>query len=488
MTESAPTREAVAKSPLDSFYRWDEIEIGVTVHLNPEMVDRLQAEVLQGNHSSPRVTDEIGGLLLGVTDLVRGRVQIVIEDFAPVTCSHRNGPAYALSGEDSAGFEAAFAAGSAEPARTVVGYYRSHNRSGLFLSPDDLRLIRRYFPGPDKVFLLVKTLPNRACTAGFFFWKDGELQTEFTNSEVPLIPIAFTPTDEHSPAGEPIAETLSAARAPAAEPWTFLPRLVRGIALAGIAAAATVALVRHPTHRPLEGAAALKVPIAIANGESHVSPAAPAASAGAKRSAEPTAGGAHARSELENRAAIPPDKEAQQPAPKPVSTAVAHESRHWLPPAPARVSEPSISALAPAAADVAPQLPGVQLPVSASPVTPAIPAPRADATVPVPQNAPTALKARTFIGPQAIHEATPAVPRGVAPRITTDVQVNVEVTIDASGRVTGARIASTKGAAAGLLTIEALKAAQLFRFRPALENGLAVPSTMVLTFRFQATK
>ena len=107
--------------------------------------------------------------------------------------------------------------------------------------------------------------------------------------------------------------------------------------------------------------------------------------------------------------------------------------------------------------------------------------------MPAPQNAPAALKARTFIGPQAIHEATPAVPSGVAPRIATDVQVNVEVAIDATGRVTGARIASTKGAAAGLLTIEALKAAQLFRFRPALENGRAVPSTMVLTFRFEPT-
>jgi TonB family protein len=95
--------------------------------------------------------------------------------------------------------------------------------------------------------------------------------------------------------------------------------------------------------------------------------------------------------------------------------------------------------------------------------------------------------ANTFIGPQVIHQVAPAVPRGVGPLINTDVQVDVSVVIDAKGKVAGARIASTRGAAAGLLTIEALKAAQLFRFQPAQEAGHSVPSTMVLTFRFART-
>ena len=68
--------------------------------------------------------------------------------------------------------------------------------------------------------------------------------------------------------------------------------------------------------------------------------------------------------------------------------------------------------------------------------------------------------------------------------ITSDVQVDVLVAIDIQGKVTSAKIASTKGTAARLLTIEALKAAQLFRFQPARENGHNVASSMVLTFRF----
>ena len=91
---------------------------------------------------------------------------------------------------------------------------------------------------------------------------------------------------------------------------------------------------------------------------------------------------------------------------------------------------------------------------------------------------------RSFTAPRVIHQVTPAVPRGVGPEITADVQVDVEVKIDNKGKVTSARVASIRGAAAELLTIEALKAAQLFRFRPAEENGRAVPAVTILTFRF----
>jgi TonB family protein len=90
------------------------------------------------------------------------------------------------------------------------------------------------------------------------------------------------------------------------------------------------------------------------------------------------------------------------------------------------------------------------------------------------------------MGPQIIHQVAPAIPLGVAPRVTTDIQIDVTVAIDESGRVTGARVTSKSGAAAGLLTLEALKAAQLFRFRPAQENNHAIRSEMLLTFRFSA--
>ncbi len=138
----------------------------------------------------------------------------------------------------------------------------------------------------------------------------------------------------------------------------------------------------------------------------------------------------------------------------------------------------------PTAQRIAPSVPAALPPVPENPVKPAIDAPKIDAAAAPPLNPPTSAAAHTFIGPRVIHQVTPAVPRGVRPMITTDVHLEVEVAIDATGKVTNARVTSTTGTAAGLLTIEALKAAQLFRFQPAQENGRNVASVTVLTFRF----
>jgi len=109
-----------------------------------------------------------------------------------VPCSYRGGPHYDLSGEDAVKLEAALLraalAGCESPdAPSVLGYFRSHLRDGLSLSPADLLAIDGYFQAPASVFLLVKAVAgNKACTAGFFFWEDGRIQSEFSPLEVAL--------------------------------------------------------------------------------------------------------------------------------------------------------------------------------------------------------------------------------------------------------------------------------------------------------------
>ncbi len=73
----------------------------------------------------------------------------------------------------------------------VLGYYRSHQRDGLSLSASDLSVIESYFTAPASVFLLVKAVRKGmaymgACTAGFFFWEDGQVQPEFSALEVAI--------------------------------------------------------------------------------------------------------------------------------------------------------------------------------------------------------------------------------------------------------------------------------------------------------------
>jgi Gram-negative bacterial TonB protein C-terminal len=86
-----------------------------------------------------------------------------------------------------------------------------------------------------------------------------------------------------------------------------------------------------------------------------------------------------------------------------------------------------------------------------------------------------------FMGPLIPLE----IPAAIKPKIQSEVRVDVVVAIDQEGKVTGARVASTKGASADLLVTEALRAAKQSRFRPAREGQKTVQSEMVLTFLFK---
>jgi TonB family protein len=233
---------------------------------------------------------------------------------------------------------------------SIVGYFRSHNRDDLFLSADDLSVIRTCFRDPDSAFLVIKVLPAKTCTAGFFFWNNGEIQSEYTDSEVPLIPLGHpAPAPDELLASRSLERTQSQATG-----WRR--RWVNaGCAICAVAAAALIAVVG--------------------------------------------------------------DHEKKQPA------------------APAQI-------------------------------------------VSTPRPVETG-----FVGPEIVHQVAPAIPSGIGRKIKTPVQIDVTVNIDEAGKVIGARVTSSSGAA-GLLSPETLKAAHLFRFRPATESNRPVRSDMVLTFRF----
>jgi type II secretory pathway component PulM len=169
---------------LAEYYHWEEADKGIRIYMNSGMADRLQAEVADGT--------EAGGILLGRAEQDGEAPVVVIDDFVPVPCSHSAGPLYDLSGEDTVNLEAALLRTALEgcespDAPVIVGYYRSHIGDGLSLSSTDLLTIDSYFQAPASVFLLVKAVAgSNACTAGFFFWEDGRIQSEFSSLEVAL--------------------------------------------------------------------------------------------------------------------------------------------------------------------------------------------------------------------------------------------------------------------------------------------------------------
>lgn len=69
----------------------------------------------------------------------------------------------------------------------LMGFFRSHLREGLCLSPQDEVFIKQHIQDPDSIFLVVRPFVIGICMAGFFFWKDGHLQTDASDLEVPFI-------------------------------------------------------------------------------------------------------------------------------------------------------------------------------------------------------------------------------------------------------------------------------------------------------------
>ena len=151
-------------------------------------------------------------------------------------------------------------------------------------------------------------------------------------------------------------------------------------------------------------------------------------------------------------------------------------------PLPAILQPPPSIVTATAASGVSVNLASQLVPVPPAAAVPLVPAP------PVISQRVSPSYPTRLLAPRLVHQAVPAVPLGVAPRIRAEVRLEVSVSVDADGKATGAHIVSSEGTAAGLLAIEVLKAAQLSRFLPAQQDGKAVPGTVVLTFRFAPSR
>ena len=168
------------------YYVWEVEGQPLTIHLHLEVVDRLGPEIMRGFGAVPKRGAEVGGMLLGTIEPGE-RIIVHIEDFEPVACDYKRGPSFLLTEGDGAVFEEAWQRWQPDETRPAyaVGYYRSHTREGMSLSPEDLDLLDRYFPDSDQIALLVKPFATKVSMAGFFMRQEGVFP-EATPLEFPL--------------------------------------------------------------------------------------------------------------------------------------------------------------------------------------------------------------------------------------------------------------------------------------------------------------
>jgi proteasome lid subunit RPN8/RPN11 len=193
------------------FASWRVPQVSRVIEYPLEVMEEIRAfacdELLQLSHGG----DAVGGVLFGTRreDLIR------ILTWRPIACDRTQGEGLKLSYNDrmnlAVQLEVARQNSDLKDLRPV-GWFVSHLRTGVSLSPSDLETYNGFFPEAWQVTLVIYPQGRGHAQAGFFLREaDGKLQTEASYQVVELAPLNL-------PAVPEPALPEKAAIAPAVEP------------------------------------------------------------------------------------------------------------------------------------------------------------------------------------------------------------------------------------------------------------------------------
>ncbi len=200
--------------PQTKFHYWPVEGLPVQVEFTLAVLEEVAATAVDGLYRFRHGGMEVGGVLYGTAE--QGVVRITA--FRPLDCDHAFGPRFVLSEKDRAAMTALLELPATDPALqglTAVGWYHSHTRSDIALSPRDVEIYDRFFPGPTQVALVLRPENYGTSRAGFFLREaNGVMRTESSYHEFAIRPrrhgMVLT---EQEP---PTAQQPPAAKAPAA--------------------------------------------------------------------------------------------------------------------------------------------------------------------------------------------------------------------------------------------------------------------------------
>lgn len=491
------------------FASWKQPYRDACVYVHRDLVYRLSSQSVQ----HLKKDTEIGGILWGKSG---PGGSIVILNVTPVTSS---GERFNTNALDTRSLAQVLNSPSPDPTLCPVGFFRSHLRESLSLSPQDRTLFAEHFSDPDSVALLLKPFQAGICTAAFFFWNAGSLPAE-SELEVPFVfEDPAHPQPSSTPEEESIVDILreSALRhrtlhpprhppgpslaprpqpPPKRSPW---PTLVAGalITVFLMIAGAAAVLLWPTVHSYLQTARAPKevgIDLQASPGDdgrlqiawNRNAPGILTARGGTlyindgrfspklSLTPEQLRSGklfyAPRTSRVQFRLAL--DLDAGRTLAE--SVLVANAKRRPRTPAAA----PRADAAAPLLPLDPPVDPGT---VEAAPSSDAPPSAPVIATLPaaVPVAPRTNTAPGAYAPPQAVQEMMPATtPAGQFAKIA------IQVSIDRKGRVVSAR-AEHGPVANDTLTAIAISAARQWRFQPATLNGKPVPAEYTIVFVFR---
>lgn len=176
-----PTSTVTWESPLCPF----QIEFAA------DKLEEIRLAVTDAFYALPRGGIETGGVLFG--HRMGGR--IIIQDYRIAECEHLTGPSFQLSERDLEGMARLLTQAKSEGLE-ALGWFHSHTRSEIFLSPQDLEIHERFFPQPWQVALVLRPANLQPLRAGYFFrGANGEIEAAESAQEFVIEPLPESAPD-----------------------------------------------------------------------------------------------------------------------------------------------------------------------------------------------------------------------------------------------------------------------------------------------------
>lgn len=489
------------------------------------LADRIAGYVNEAYRSIPRRGAESGGLLLGGVRL-GPVIDIFITGFEPVACDYCSGPSFVVSDAVREEFRSAI---SRHSAAEVVGYYRSHTRPGPGLENSDQELVDRIFPGLSGLVLVIRPSGMSKLTGGYYFFQNGRLETRPVGPEFPFlvsVPGGVPPPTVAGPAEPPTPEPpAKPAREPAARKereTEFRKVMQESLEFDPPSSAERAAPVPPPAdyreparrRRKLQWeivASGLMIAAALAllwwqyrgssgEGDSAITQSVPSRVAALGLTVHPGEGGW--------RITWDPTTTAVRDSVRGALQVTEDESHERIPLSPEQVRA-GVATYRPIGEDITFRLDLVEQDNSLStetyrvilkprePETAATPRParkQAEAPKAEPKVAEAAPKADQpepkpeeghYVESEVLTRVSPEVPDGIRPRITQPLPIDVRVSIDREGRVTGASAVQHRDGLIDYLGKRAVAAARQWTFTPARRGGKPVDSTRTIHFVFE---
>lgn len=169
---------------------WTAPECPLRVTIQADVLNEVRILAVEAFYSVPRGGVEIGGVFFGARD----GDSIHIQAHRPIRCEYSTGPSFTLSVKDQLGLSGLLDQAPSEPdlaGLSSLGWYHSHTRSEIFLSPVDLQLYSEFFPEKYQIALVVRP-GNLQPTRGGFFFRD---RRGIVKSDSPVLELKLEPPD-----------------------------------------------------------------------------------------------------------------------------------------------------------------------------------------------------------------------------------------------------------------------------------------------------